>query len=146
MKNKKGYWIVLLTIAALLLDLVGRVLADQFVLPLWCDSIGTFLIAYLGGPVCGAVVGFSNNIIYGIFVDRQTVYCIVGALIGIAVGYFSQKNVFDREFTTMTLGMGLAVFSTIVAVLINTLLYNGMSGNVWGNQVMMMFMDKGGPR
>ena len=77
MKNKKGYWIVLLTIAALLLDLVGRVLADQFVLPLWCDSIGTFLIAYLGGPVCGAVVGFSNNIIYGIFVDRQTVYCIV---------------------------------------------------------------------
>lgn len=34
MKNKKGYWIVLLTIAALLLDLVGRVLADQFVLPL----------------------------------------------------------------------------------------------------------------
>ncbi len=37
MKNKKGYWIVLLTIAALLLDLVGRVLADQFVLPLWCD-------------------------------------------------------------------------------------------------------------
>ena len=48
MKNKKGYWIVLLTIAALLLDLVGRVLADQFVLPLWCDSIGTFLIAYLG--------------------------------------------------------------------------------------------------
>ena len=71
MKNKKGYWIVLLTIAALLLDLVGRVLADQFVLPLWCDSIGTFLIAYLGGPVCGAVVGFSNNIIYGIFVDRH---------------------------------------------------------------------------
>lgn len=146
MKNKKGYWIVLLTIAALLLDLVGRVLADQFVLPLWCDSIGTFLIAYLGGPVCGAVVGFSNNIIYGIFVDRQTVYCIVGALIGIAVGYFSKKNVFDREFTTMTLGMGLAVFSTIVAVLISTLLYNGMSGNVWGNQVMMMCMDKGVPR
>lgn len=114
MKNKKGYWIVLLTIAALLLDLVGRVLADQFVLPLWCDSIGTFLIAYLGGPVCGAVVGFSNNIIYGIFVDRQTVYCIVGALLGIAVGYFSKKNVFDREFTTMTLGMGLAVFRPLL--------------------------------
>lgn len=92
MKNKKGYWIVLLTIAALLLDLVGRVLADQFVLPLWCDSIGTFLIAYLGGPVCGAVVGFSNNIIYGIFVDRQTVYCIVGALLGVAVGYFPKRT------------------------------------------------------
>lgn len=146
MKNRKEYWIVLLTVAALLLDLGGRALADHLALPLWCDSIGTFLIAYLGGPVCGAIVGFTNNIIYGIFVDQQSVYCIVGALIGIAVGFFSKKRVFDREFTTMTLGMGLAVFSTIVAVSINMLLYNGMTGNVWGNQVMMMCIDKGVPR
>lgn len=67
MKNKKEYRIILWTIAALAVDLLGRVMADRLTLPIWCDSIGTFLIAYMAGPVCGGIVGFTNNIVYGIF-------------------------------------------------------------------------------
>ena len=49
MKNKKEYKIILWTIAALAVDLLGRVMADRLTLPIWCDSIGTFLIAYMAG-------------------------------------------------------------------------------------------------
>ena len=136
MKNKKEYKIILWTIAALAVDLLGRVMADRLTLPIWCDSIGTFLIAYMAGPACGGIVGFTNNIVYGIFVDQQSVYCIVGALLGIVVGYFAKKKVFESQFRTMTLGMGLALFSTGVAVVLNTVLYDGQSGNIWGNQVI----------
>lgn len=143
MKNKKEYMIVVYTILALLINLLGRTMAEKFVLPLWCDSIGTFLIAYVGGPVCGAVVGFTNNIIYGIFVEQQSIYCIVGAFLGLIVGYFAKKKVFESQFRTMTFGMGLAVFSTLIAVILNIVLYDGKCGNVWGDQAMLFFIDKG---
>ena len=96
-RNKKEYMIIGYTVLALLIDLLGRMMAERFMLPIWCDSIGTFLIAYIAGPVCGAVVGFTNNIIYGIFVDQQSMYCIVGALIGLVTGYFSKKKVFETQ-------------------------------------------------
>ena len=145
MKNKKEYRIILWTIVALAVDLLGRTAADRLTLPIWCDSIGTFLIAYVAGPVCGGIVGFTNNIIYGIFVDRQSVYCIVGALLGVVVGCYAKKKVFESQFRTMTLGMGLALFSTAVAVVLNTVLYDGQSGNVWGNQVIELCIDNGFP-
>ena len=146
MKNKKEYMMIFVTVAALLIDILGREFAVKLVLPVWFDSIGTFLIAYLYGPVCGAFVGFTNNIIYGIFVNQELIYCIAGSLLGIIVGYYSKKKVFDRQFTTMTLGMGLAVFSTVTAVMINALLYSGKISNVWGNQVMLLCVDKGLPK
>lgn len=138
--------IVFYTVLALLLDLSGRIMAEKLMLPIWCDSIGTFLMAYVAGPVCGGVVGFTNNIIYGIFVEQQSVYCVLGTLIGVAVGYLSKKKVFETQFKTITLGMGLAVFSTFIAVIINVLLYDGTCGNIWGDQVMLLCMDSGFPK
>lgn len=146
MKNKKEYMIIFVTVAALLMDILGREFAVKFVLPVWTDSIGTFLVAYLYGPVCGAFVGFTNNIIYGIFVEQELIYCIVGSMLGIIVGIYSKKRVFDKQFTTMTLGMGLALFSTVMAVMVNALLYSGNISNVWGNQVMLLCVDKGLPK
>ena len=146
MKNKKEYMIVFYTVLALLLDLSGRIMAEKLMLPIWCDSIGTFLMAYVAGPICGGVVGFTNNIIYGIFVEQQSVYCVLGALIGVAVGYLAKKKVFETQFKTITLGMGLAVFSTFIAVIINVLLYDGTCGNIWGDQVMLLCMDSGFPK
>lgn len=146
MIKKKDYMIIIYTILALLIDLLGRIVADRLMLPLWLDSVGTFIIAYIEGPICGAVVGLSNNIIYGIFVENQTVYCIVGALIGFFVGYISKRKVFESQFKTMTLGVVLAVFSALVAVVINIFVYGGVSGNVWANQTALFFADLGIPK
>lgn len=146
MKSGKEYRVILYTILALLIDLSGRMLADKFMLPIWCDSIGTFLISYTAGPVCGGVVGFANNIIYGIFQEQQSVFCIIGAAIGVAVGCFSKKKYFESQFKTMNLGMGIAMFATVAAVLLKVLVYDGTIQNVWGNQVALMCIDNGHSR
>lgn len=146
MKQKREYIIIVYTILALFMDLFGRYIAEKMTLPIWCDSVGTFLIAYIAGPICGGIVGFTNNIIFGIFVEQQSVYCIVGAFLGLMVGYLAKKKVFETQFKTMTLGMGLAIISTIIAVMINIVLYDGMCGNIWGNQVMLLAIDSGFPR
>ncbi len=146
MKVSKEYRIIPYTIAALLIDLLGRALADRLILPIWCDSIGTFLIAYVAGPVCGGVVGFTNNIIYGIFQEQQSVFCIIGAVMGAAVGYFSRKKYFESLFKTMNLGMGLALFVSTVSVFLKVTVYEGSIQNVWGSQAALMCMDSGFPR
>ncbi len=146
MKVSKEYRIIPYTVAALLIDLLGRALADRLILPIWCDSIGTFLIAYVAGPVCGGVVGFTNNIIYGIFQEQQSVFCIIGAVMGAAVGYFSRKKYFESLFKTMNLGMGLALFVSTVSVLLKVTVYEGSIQNVWGSQAALMCMDSGFPR
>lgn len=145
MKNRKAYVIAIVTAFAVLINIFGRVLATKLSLPIWLDSFGTLLMAYAGGPVCGGIVGFVSNVIYGIYVDQQTIYCIVGALIGVVVGIAAKKNVFETPFRVMTLGMGLSLMCTIVSVPINLLLYDGEIGNLWGNQVVHMCVNSGLP-
>ncbi len=143
MKQKKEYLIIIYTIAALLIDLLGRYIADKCVLPIWFDSMGTFLIAYYAGPVCGGVVGLTNNVICGIFMQQQTAFSIIGAIIGVIVGYFAQKGCFETRFKTMTLGMGLALFSTVSATLLKLTIYDGAVQNVWGDQVALLCTNTG---
>ncbi len=146
MKINKEYRIIPYTILALLIDLFGRIMADKLMLPIWCDSIGTFLISYISGPVCGGVVGFANNIIFGIFQEQQSVFCIIGAIIGVAVGCFSKKKCFESQFKTMNLGMGMALFATAISVILKVTVYDGSIQNVWGNQVALMCIDNGYPK
>ncbi len=146
MKISKKYRIIPYTIFALLIDLFGRIMADKLMLPIRCDSIGTFLISYVAGPVCGGVVGFTNNIIYGVFQEQQSLFCIIGAIIGVAVGCFSKKKCFESQFRTVNLGMGIALFATVIAVIFQVTIYDGSIQNVWGNQAALMCINKGYPR
>ena len=146
MKNKMEYKIIWYTMVALSINLLGRILSENLMLPVWCDSVGTFLIAYAAGPVCGGMVGFTTNIIYGMFVEQQLVYALVGALIGVLAGIFAKRKVFETQFMTMTFGMAIAICSSVAATLINILLYDGMPGNMWGDQVVIMCIDKGFPK
>lgn len=146
MKYNKGYLVTIITAAAILIDLLGRWFATKYSLPVWLDSLGTLFIAYLYGPICGGVVGLVNNVIYGIFVDKQFVYCFVGMIIGVLVGILAKKGVFETPFKVMSLGAGLAILCTILAVPINLYLLEGKVGNVWGNQMTVMCINSGLPR
>ena len=64
MKTWKAYQIILFTALCVLLNYGGRMAAVALEMPLWMDSFGTVLCAYIGGPVCAALVGMTGNMIY----------------------------------------------------------------------------------
>ncbi len=66
MKVKRWYTIMLFVAACLAVNCAGKFMALGLQLPLWLDSFGTVLAAYVLGPVCGAMVGMTGNIIYSI--------------------------------------------------------------------------------
>ena len=71
MKNRKLFIMAfsLQILLCLFLDWGGDQLATRLNWPIWLDSVGTVLAAYLAGPWCGAVIGATFNlltfIIYG---------------------------------------------------------------------------------
>ena len=64
MKNKKIFIPVfcLQILLCLFLNWGGDQLATRWNWPVWLDSVGTVLAAYLLGPWCGAVVGATFNL------------------------------------------------------------------------------------
>ena len=73
MKRWKTINIGLFVALCILLNYAGRTLAQRLSLPLWLDSFGTVLCAYVGGPVCGAIVGATGNLIYGMAIQSDMI-------------------------------------------------------------------------
>ena len=57
MKRKKDFEISFFIVGCILMNYVGKMVAEKLALPIWLDSVGTVFTAYVFGPVCGAIVG-----------------------------------------------------------------------------------------
>lgn len=145
MKNKSSTYIVLATMFSITLNIVCKYIAEVCHFPIWFDSLGTLFMAYVGGPINGAMVGFASDIVYGVFIDNQSAYSLVGIVIGVVVGFFAKKRYFDTAFSTMNLGVLLAIICTGLSSLINLIFYKGLIGNMWGDQMFYMLQSHGVP-
>ena len=63
MKHKKDFETGLLIVVCILINYVGKMAAERLALPIWMDSIGTVFSAYVFGPLCGAIVGMTVNML-----------------------------------------------------------------------------------
>lgn len=133
MREKKAYQVVLLIACSIIVNVVGKNLAVYLKLPIWLDAVGTIYTAYLLGPVCGAVVGFSGNIVYSLLTSGSFEYCLVNTGIGIIVGLLAKKRVFDNLFGVLTSSVIVTAFSVLMSAPLNFWLYNGATGNIWGD-------------
>ena len=79
-------------------------------LPLYLDTVGTVLIAILGGYLPGVVVGFITNIIKSISDPSSLYYGVLNVMIAVAAAYMARRGHFRKLF-------GIA-FSVIVFALI----------------------------
>ena len=137
--------IVLFTAMCVCLNVGGKLLSVWLELPVWADSFGTALSAYIGGPVCGAMVGFAGNIAYCVINRLSAAYSITSIAIGVIVGTAVKRKWFDRFYGFMKVA-SLAVFTAlIISVPLNFLLAGGYTGNKWGDGVIDYLLDREWP-
>ena len=146
MKKYKDYQIVLLALLSLLLNFGGKILADKFRLPLWLDSFGTFLMAYVVGPFCAAIVGAAANILYGFLDPVSFAYSITSIAIALLVGYLAKYGWMRNLFKTMSLSVMLTGVSVVISCILNVIFYNGMTNNYWGDGIIAMLEHWNQPR
>lgn len=110
------YWAcaIALIVFGLLLNIVPSKLALYFELPVFLDSIGTILVAMLGGTLPAVIVGFFSNAFNGLSDITTLYYGIISILIGVAATLFQQRKFF------------VSVPKIIVSILVFTLLGGGL--------------------
>ncbi|MBR6186371.1 MAG: HD domain-containing protein [Clostridia bacterium] len=145
MKKWKTRRIILFVAICVFLNAGGRLLADRLDLPFWLDSCGTALCAYIGGPVCGALVGLTGNLAYSTVNRLSAAYSLTSIALGVIVGIAARKRWFDQFYGFMkAVSMGILV-ALIVSVPINMLFANGYTGNTWGDGVINYLLEKNWP-
>lgn len=146
MKKYKDYQIILLALISVLLNFVGKAFAENFNLPMWLDSFGTFLMAYVAGPFCGAIVGASANIVYGFLNPVSFAYSITSIAIALLVGYLAKYGWMRNLFKTMSLSVMLTGVSLVISCTLNVIFFDGMTNNYWGDGIIAMLQHWNLPR
>ena len=146
MKKYKDYQIVLLALVSILLNFAGKVFAEKFRLPMWLDSFGTFLMAYVVGPFCGAIVGVAGNILYSFINPVSFAYSITSISIALLVGYLAKYGWMKNLFKTMSLSVMVTGVCVIISCILNVIFYDGMTNNYWGDGMIELLQHLKQPR
>lgn len=138
------FLISMIVVAGTALNIIGKGLADSTSAPLWLDAFGTVMSAYLLGPYAGALTGLAGNLIYGVYAHNALVYGITSVVIGVIVGFAARKGRFETFFGIMCTSTVVALFSVFISTPLNIFLYEGMTGNVWGDGVIGFIIERTG--
>ena len=85
LKGKQFAGFCLLILFSILINYGGSLFAAAQKLPLWLDAAGTAMAAYLGGPVCGAIVGLTSNLVNYLMFGDPWFYCIVSITVAAVI-------------------------------------------------------------
>ena len=147
MKNKKAFIPVfcLQIMLFLFLNWGGDQIVSRLNWPIWLDSLGTMLAAYLLGPWCAAIIGGSYNLLGYILYGIPWWYALVSIVIGLIAGFCARKKWLDSLLGTLTTGAIMAGVVAIAAYPINVILNGGSTGNNWGDAVIGFLGEAGIP-
>lgn len=135
-KHKKDFLVGIFIMGCILLNLGGKVFAQRLQLPLWMDSFGTALAAYTLGPVCGAIVGVSVNVIYGLLYSyTYMIYGLISIALGVIIGVCAKKGYLAYVFGVLSVSFALTLLSVTAGTTLNYVFFDGTIGNVWGDGI-----------
>ena len=145
MKKWQTWKIVMFVTLCVCLNVGGRFIAVWLNLPLWADSFGTALCAYIGGPVCGAIVGLTGNLAYSLVNHFSAAYSVTSIALGCIIGFATRRNWFDQFYGFMKAATLAMIVALLVSVPLNLFLADGYTSNIWGNGVIDFLLEKDWP-
>ena len=137
---------ILIVLFCIVVNFAGKHIAVKYELPLWLDSIGTVIAAYVLGPISGAIIGCAGNIIYSFWDANSLAYSLTSIYIGASMGVAARKKYFDSFFGATTVAGGVTIGSVFVSTILNLSFYGGYTGNVWGDGVVNFLRDRNIPK
>lgn len=127
---------------AVVINIVGAFVAATLKLPIFIDTIGTFLSAFLFGPISGMLTGIVTALINGLTFDPYSLYFMpVQLVIGIVAGVCYKKNLFKGKY--LLLGIVITtVIGSIVASIISAFVFGGITSS--GTSFIVMYLKEAG--
>ena len=117
---------------------LGQV-ASLLKLPIFLDSIGSFVVALLAGPVAAMMTGLITNLPWGLVSDPiAAAFAPVAAVIGLVAGLCARAGWFHRLPQAMLSSVVITLAVVIVATPIRTYLFGGVTGS--GADLLVAYM------
>lgn len=130
-KNMKDNKIKLLTYLpiCIVINIVGAFIAVQFKLPIYLDTIGTFMASFLFGPLYGAIAGGLTSLINGISFDPASLYFTpVQIIVGFSAGMLYKHGMFNGV-KKIPATIIVTVLGSIVSSAIAAFVFNGVTSS-----------------
>ncbi|MBO4915433.1 MAG: response regulator [Oscillospiraceae bacterium] len=120
------------------INLLGGWIAERFFLPIWLDSVGTFISAVMLGPVAGALSGGLMNVVADFFAPGEIWYAIVSIGGGIAVGLSFPRGRKVEPFSVIATALLAGIVMTVISTPLNMYFNGGYIGHPWGDALVDM--------
>ncbi|KNC12033.1 membrane protein [Klebsiella sp. RIT-PI-d] len=119
-----------LIVMCIAINMVGGQLASMLKLPIFLDSIGTFISAILLGPWIGMLTGLLTNLLWGLLTDPiAAAFAPVAMVIGLVAGWLARAGWFRTLPKVIASGVIITLAVTLVAVPLRTWLFGGVTGS-----------------
>lgn len=123
------HMLVLISTCIAINMVLGQV-ASMIKLPIFLDSIGTFIAALLGGPWIAALTGLLTNLIWGLISSPvAAAFAPVAIVIGLSAGFLTRTGMFNTWYKVVISGVIITICLTLVATPIRTYLFAGVTGS-----------------
>lgn len=126
--NKINKLTIFLIPIGIAVNVVGGQLAVLLKLPVFLDSIGTFVVGALCGAWPGVLVGLGCGLINAISLPTLLPYTVIGMLFGLLASFMAKRGMFSSLWKAIVLGVVVGIISTCIAVPITATLYGGFVG------------------
>lgn len=133
--------ILIIPIAIAINFIVGN-LVLTLKLPLYLDSIGTFLVAILAGPWVGGLTGLLSIAINSIADPSLLPFSLIAGGLGFITGIMARKAMFVNVKRFIIAGTVTAVMAVILSVLVTIVFFGGFDTS--GNSIMIAGMISAG--
>ncbi len=116
---------ILLIPIAIAINFICGTLASALKLPLYLDSIGTFLVGMLAGPWVGLITGVLSICINAVSDPTLFPYSILAGCTGCLVGAFSRKGMFTSFIKMIIAAVVVALVSVFGTIAIKYIFFGG---------------------
>ncbi|MEN8075385.1 ECF transporter S component [Clostridioides difficile] len=122
------------------INVIGALIAVALKLPIFLDTIGTFTVAFLFGPIAGMITGVLSYSITTVTFDPYALYFIPSQIVvGLLAGILYKKGGFKKKvmipFTTLL----IASCSAFVAAIASAFVFGGITSS--GNSIIVMYLS-----
>jgi energy-coupling factor transport system substrate-specific component len=123
--------ILVIFLFSLCLNFLGSYIQTVFDLPLFFDTVGTFLCAVVIGPWIGGLAGLLPNTLKGMFFSTLSIpFGLVNLVVGIVAGYLVVwLKGFHKWYAPLVVGVVAALVAPLVAAPIAAYLFGGISAH-----------------
>lgn len=127
---------------AVAINFVGYFLAASLKLPLYLDSIGTYIVAATCGWLPGLITGILTGVLEGVSYPPSMAYAVNCAACGVVIGLLSKKGLMRKLPSAIGVGLVVTVVSVLISTPITALLFGGITET--GNSLIVIALQAAG--